>query len=404
VTRQISTGKAVTPKKIVSIENGKAVIETDGGKISSEDIAYGGGDTAILWNSPMKLQGIDVMSANGIIKAYDGSIPVAQYMTGAAQEFRNGYNNLPSGGEYAAKLDQKTREIIYDIGQRAAGRAVAKAQAKATEAKRAGKRSRKEGKVVFDRKGRTFSDVQETALNTMEQLSRVLGVEFHVFESYEKDGRRVYVNDEGQEVDAPNGYYKNGKIYIDLNAGNDGKGTMLFTVAHELTHFIKEWSPAKFKILANLLVKDYTAKGQSVQELIDAQMAKAERSGRTIDEDEALEEVVADSMEAILTDGNVVEFMAAVKKQDQSLWEKIRQWFKDLAGDLRKLVDAYKGVKPDSKEGRMVSQMQDVILELEKAYAEGLAEAGENFLASENMEVDIDTATESAAPRVLYSE
>jgi predicted RNase H-like nuclease (RuvC/YqgF family) len=191
------------------------------------------------------------------------------------------------------------------------------------------------------------------------------------------------VNDNGQEVDAPNGFYEDGKIYIDLNAGNDGKGTMLFTVAHELTHFVKECSPAKFKILANLLVKDYTAKGQSVQELIDAQIAKAERSGRTIDEDEAFEEVVADSMESILTDGNVVEFMAAVKQQDQSLWEKIRQWFKDLAGDLRKLVDAYKGVKPDSKEGRMVSQMQDVIRELEKAYAEGLAEAGENFRAEE---------------------
>ena len=383
VTRQISTGKAVTPKKIVSIENGKAVIETDGGKISSEDIAYGDGNTAILWNSPVKLQGIDVMSANGIIKAYDGSVSVTAYMMGAAQEFRNGYNNLPSGGEMAAKLDQKTREIIYDIGQKAAGRAIAKAQAKATEAKRAGKRSKKEGKVVFDRKGRSFSDIQETALKTMEQLSRVLGVEFHVYESHAKDGRRVYVNDEGQEVDAPNGFYEGGKIYIDLNAGNDGKGTMLFTVAHELTHFIKEWSPAKFKILANLLVKDYAAKGQSVQELIDAQIAKAERSGRTIDEDEAFEEVVADSMEAILTDGNVVEFMATVKQQDQNLWEKIRQWFKDLAGDLRKLVDAYKGVKPDSREGRMVSQMQDVILELEAAYAQALDEAGENFRAAE---------------------
>ena len=84
---------------------------------------------------------------------------------------------------------------------------------------------------------------------------RVLGVEFHVYESYEKDGRRVFVNDNGQEVDAPNGFYEDGKIYIDLNAGNDGKGTMLFTVAHELTHFIREWSPAKFKDLAEDLRK-----------------------------------------------------------------------------------------------------------------------------------------------------
>jgi len=36
---------------------------------------------------------------------------------------------------------------------------------------------------------------------------------------------------------------------------------MMFTVAHELTHFIRQWSPAKFRVLANFLFDYYGYKG-----------------------------------------------------------------------------------------------------------------------------------------------
>lgn len=93
----------------------------------------------------------------------------------------------------------------------------------------------------------------------------------------------------------------------------DGKGTMLFTAAHELTHFIRQWSPAKFKVLANFLISQYYEKGASVQELIDGQIAKAKRDGRTLDRDAAYEEVIADSMETMLTDGNVLQQLAELR-------------------------------------------------------------------------------------------
>ena len=388
VTRQVSTGKEVTPKKIVSISGSKVMIETDSGTVSADDIEFDTMENDLLWRSAVQFNGITASGANGIVRAYRNGESVTSYLAGAGQEFRNGYYNLPSGGEMANKLTSAQREIIYELGQKAAGENIAKAQAKAKADKKSSatvSKTEKVGKVHFERNGRTFDGVRETALKTMEQLSAALGVEFYVFESYKNEaGKLVYKDANGNEVPAPNGYYdpKDGSIHIDLNAGVDGKGTMLFTVAHELTHFINQWSPAKFKVLANVLMKQYAEKNVSVDDLVNNQIKKAEKNGREITWDEAYEEVVADSMEAMLTDGNVVQLMADLKQQDKTLWQKICDWFKDLVADLKAVVDAYKGYKPDSSEGRMVAQMQDVIVMLESFYADALLDAGENYQAA----------------------
>ena len=161
----------------------------------------------------------------------------------------------------------------------------------------------------------------------------------------------------------------------------DGKGTMLFTAAHELTHFIRQWSPAKFKVLANFLISQYYEKGASVQELIDGQIAKAKRDGRTLDSDAAYEEVIADSMETMLTDGNVIQQLAELRQRDKTLWEKIREWFKDFANKLKAVIKTYDGVKPDSVEGRLVSDMQGVVEILESLYVDALMDASSNYAA-----------------------
>ena len=132
-------------------------------------------------------------------------------------------------------------------------------------------------------------------------LAKTLGVDIYVFESYvNKDGKRVYMSDRGEKK-APNGFYdpSDGSIHIDLNAGQSGQGTMLFTVAHELTHFIKDWSSVKYRAMADMLVKQYQKQGVSVSELVDNQISKAKQNGREMSRSEAFDEVVADSMESI---------------------------------------------------------------------------------------------------------
>ena len=191
---------------------------------------------------------------------------------------------------------------------------------------------KKEGKLHFDRKGRKFDSVRESSLAVMDTLSKALGVDIYVYESFVNEkGQRVYLSDRGEKK-APNGYYdpEDGSIHIDLNAGQDGKGTMLFTVAHELTHFIKDWSSVKYRVLADALVKQYQKRGISVSELVDNQIAKAKQNGREMSRPEAFDEMVADSMESMLTDENAADFLEKLAKRDKGLKEKIVSWLKEL--------------------------------------------------------------------------
>ena len=40
-------------------------------------------------------------------------------------------------------------------------------------------------------------------------------------------------------------------------------------------------------------------------------------------------------METMLTQGDAASFMAELKQKDKTLWEKVRDWFKNLAEKLR---------------------------------------------------------------------
>lgn len=176
-----------------------------------------------------------------------------------------------------------------------------------------------------------------------------------------------------------NGWYDpvDGSIHIDLYAGADGKGTMLFTAAHELTHFIKDQSPEKFQALSDFLMEQYGKKGVPVQALVEEQMAKARKHGNALDPDGAFEEVVADSMESMLTDGKVLQ---ELKQRDKGLWQTVKDYVLELCEKIRKV---YKRLKPDSLEGRMVAEMKDAAEEMRRLFVEGLQDAAENFTGGE---------------------
>ena len=396
-TIQISSGKEVTPQKITAISNGKAVIQTDSGKISSEDIAFGNADTDLLWRSAVQFNGITPVGANGVIRAYQKGTPVTTYLSGAAQEFKNGYYNLPSGGQYADKLTQSQRAIIYELGQKDAGKNVAKEQARKEVANKKTVTEKssatvKKGGVYYGYEGQTISErassgkalnaKQSVGVEFAERLAKSRGITFYFYESYiNENGGRVYKDKNGNEVKAENGFYdpSDGSIHIDLNAGFDGKGTVLFTISHELVHFIKDWSPKHFKRLANILMQGYAQKNVPVDTLVKMQQANALEHGRELSYDEAYEEVIADSMETILADGKVMELMRDIEKADKSLGQKIKEFFQDIVQLLKDTINAYRGVDPDTVEGTLVLQMEDLITEIQQVFAEGVYEAGDNY-------------------------
>ena len=259
----------------------------------------------------------------------------------------------------------------YLAGMRWAATQYAKAQKAAMEARQPNQAAQ----LHFQRKGRTFDGKRESALAMMDTLSKALGEDFWVFESYEKNGKRVYADETGAEHAAPNGFYDKNGVHIDLNAGNDGRGVMLYTLGHELTHYIRQNSPEKFKAFADLIMESFGNRGVSADALIQEQIAKAARNGRNISYETAYEEMIADSMETILADGKALERLGQIQQKEPSLGQTIRQWAKDTAEKIRAVVNAYKGEKADSLEGRITAQLEQVLPELEELYAEGLADA-----------------------------
>lgn len=384
-----STGEAVTIKGVASIKGKEMTLRLeDGSEVSASDVAYASEDEALVYESVAKM-GVDADTANVLIGTFfTGKVSADIFARGIQEAYLYGVYNIPvqemmARGAFSLDLTDHQRKVAYELGQMSAGKRIARQHAAKRRPKGSGQEIA-EGKVHFDGDRTKLNEMQKSSLSVMEVLAKSLGVQFYVFESWEENGVRYYRNANGEKAISPNGWYdpSDGSIHIDLYAGNDGKGTMLFTVAHELSHFIRQWSPAKFKVLANLVLQQYGEQNIPVRELIDKQIAKAKRHGRTIGFDEAYEEVVADSMEAILADGYVVQLMADMRAQDKTLWEKVRDWFKDLAQKLQAAVDAFRGVEPDSVEGKLVSEMQDMIVILESFYTDALLDAGENYQAS----------------------
>jgi hypothetical protein len=436
VTEEISTpeleeGKAIlnlggevesvdfdSASPISSIKNGRMVLRlADGRTVSADSVTHASEDENLVYKTVQKLAP-DTKNANIIVNGFKNSgMDAGSYARAVELVHMYGVKNLAmtdllkSGS--VPKLSAAVRNAAYKAGKVTGGREVAAAQARVEAVQGTAKTDGMPGRVLFTdggkvtgtvrdyikQSGRVLKPVQEAGLLAMEKLATALKMDLYVYESYRnKNGDLVYIDERGKEVKAPNGKYRdtNGHLYVDLNAGNSGSGTMLFTVAHELTHHIKQWSPAKYRVLANCVVKMINGRGGlTIDQLIAAQQKKAAENGRELTPDEAFDELIADSMETILADGKVIEMMAEIKKQDESLWKKVRDWFKNLAEELKSIVGEYEGRTPDSVEGLMVATLRkDLVNQLERLYAEALMDASENFNATFTAE-ESQTLTEA---------
>ena len=383
-TVNVKSGEDVKVSEIASIKDGKMVLKLDNGEtVDAEHISFGTEDEGIIYSTVLDM-GVNAAVANSLVKNYNPSDKLSgkQYALGIKEAYKYGSYGMPIGEiskkGFAADLSEAQRTHAYNLGKADMAAKVEKAQ-KEVEKVVSGKVGI-EGKVYFKGDELALKSVQRESLKRMGVLSEVLGVEFHVFESYMQGKNRVYKDENGEIKKAPNGYYKDGKIYIDLNAGKDGQGIMIYTVAHELTHWIREWSPAKFKVLADFLMEQYGEKGHGVNDLVQAQIDKAKRNGRTIDFDTAYEEVVADSMETMLSDDAVYEKILELKAKDESIVKKIGEFFAKIIDSFKKLMQQY---PPETLEGKLVADMHDSFSKLQELFAEALVDASNNYQANE---------------------
>ncbi len=91
----------------------------------------------------------------------------------------------------------------------------------------------------------------------------------------------------------------------------------------------------------------------------------------------AREELVADGMELVLTDGTVLNELA---RENKTLWQKIKDRIFEI---IEKIKKAYNDLSKTSRTAQILSETMDSLDDIEQLFYEGVTEAGERTRTAE---------------------
>lgn len=278
----------------------------------------------------------------------------------------------------ASYLTPEQRKFAYDTGLAAARR---ESDAKSAAAKsgkiQAGSVTLEGGKLgnvtlaAVNTAGLTRK--QTASIDVARKVAEATGVNVVFFESQTgEDGKYLGMN----------GAYRDGTIYLDVNAGKNsvgiGETAILKTMAHELTHFIQRNS-GQYEALKAFVANHVLESGDSIERLARQKLDNDSTGELTMDG--AMDEVVADACEMMLRNTEAVQRLA---NENRSLAEKIRDWIGDF---VKKLRAAFKGDRATHDEARA---MLDRMVELQKLWDDALVDAAK--VKAANAKTDFDHA------------
>lgn len=272
----------------------------------------------------------------------------------------------------ASYLTPEQRKFAYDTGLAAARReSDAKIAAAKSSEIHAGSVTLEGGKLgsvtlaAVNTAGLTRK--QTASIDVARKVAEATGVNVVFFESQTgEDGKYLGMN----------GAYRDGTIYLDVNAGKNnvdtGETAILKTMSHELTHFIQQNS-GQYEALKEFVANHVLESGDSIERLARQKLDNDSTGELTMDG--AMDEVVADACEMMLRNTEAVQRLA---NENRSLAEKIRDWIGDF---VKKLRAAFKGDRATHDEARaMLDRMQ----ELQKLWDDALVDAAKTKAAKEN--------------------
>lgn len=278
----------------------------------------------------------------------------------------------------ASYLTPEQRKFAYETGLAAARR---ESDAKSAAAKsgeiQAGSVTLEGGKLgnvtlaAVNTAGLTRK--QTASIDVARKVAEATGVNVVFFESQTgEDGKYLGMN----------GAYRDGTIYLDVNAGKNnvdtGETAILKTMSHELTHFIQQNS-GQYEALKEFVANHVLESGDSIERLAQQKLDNDSTGELTMDG--AMDEVVADACEMMLRNTEAVQRLA---NENRSLAEKIRDWIGDF---VKKLRAAFKGDRATHDEARA---MLDRMVELQKLWDDALVDAAKTKAA--NGKTDFDHA------------
>lgn len=363
--------------KVVGFKNGMARVGvTENGKstireVKPDDVQQLPKQTRRLFDEISRYDG-DTQAA--MYAAYMPGQDIAAYVQ-AADTAMNLYGAQTKATlEQARSFGKATFRMLSDAQLDAlmqAGRKLADQRKAAAERTGESKGEVKQGKVSYDggeADGRKLKAPSKEAIDRMSDAEKTLaealtatGVNVVFYESE--------ANAEGRYSGAQGMYY-NGTVYLDVNAGmnsvESGQRTIVLTAAHEMTHFIRENSEAGYIALREFITDRLMQQGLDIEELVTQKRA---RESRELSYDEAVEEVIADACETVLTEPTAIRQLA---NDNMPLAKKIRKWLNDF---FRKIKSAFAGLEAVHDEAKAMTDYMD---ELRAMWDDALSEAVRN--------------------------
>ena len=412
---EIDLSKAEVTNFITDKKTGKVTdmtLNVDGKEVKASEIDYADGDQSYLFSAVQKIENMTPGAATAFIRDYDPSsgVSVSAYLNGIDEAFTYGYHNYSEAdmqaGNFTIDLSIEQAKGAYLLGQTAKNtsktaktdaikRMRTAVEAETEKAKAEGKEAPKakkmtityndgNGKIVdFDKAGLKLTSSQKAAPALAKVFHEMgLGTNFEMFASYvNKNGVRVFLDENGVERKAYSGVYrlKDGTVRIDLNAYS-GRGLTLDVMAHELTHFMQQWSDTKYQALAEFLVQTYEKTDMTMHERVLREQARLKTSrGEDVSYNEAFDEVVANAMSKMLADGKVMDRLNELKAQDMELAQKLWEGLKKFLTKFFRIAEKQSALFYDAAD---LMELKAEFKQMQQMWAEAFVEASENFQAN----------------------
>lgn len=210
-------------------------------------------------------------------------------------------------------------------------------------------------------KGRLYSELsnENKAKFTASQqamlraLARVFNIDIHVVDAVENGA---------------NGYYKDGKMYISMEADR----ALEYVFAHEITHHMQQYAPEEYNELKELVRESWAQQG-GIDEAVDFKVAQYAQHGVELSREDALDEILADSTYEVLQDETFVEELC---RENRSIAQSILNAIKDVLKKLRSLLADGDRFTP-AQNAQLLSNL-DILKEFEKKWTDGLLRSVEN--------------------------
>lgn len=371
------TAEPVQITGIADTKGGLRLKTGDGDTVLAKDIVAGSRGEAAVLNA------IDFMETNPYTAQvlWDASkvtpLQAEDFAKGLKDAYLQGRVGAPYESiqpyTYAGQLTDAQRKTAWTEG-RTALEQYTKAQAEKVNS--GAMKAAQKGVTVLEsaQNVKSLNKQQKSAMAAANALAAV-GLHIEVYASTPEDRAKGM----------PNGTYRksDGGIAVDLNAGDGGQGAMAYALAHETTHFIKDFSAEKYKSYADLLIAEAQRQGIRYDSVFAreydrvAHMEEYKGKSETELHDIAYDETIAEMSEMMLTDTDAIGRIAGkLKNQDRTLWEKIKDFFTGL---VEKLRNAYQDAEPDSEIAKILKRAIQDNEALAEAWASAVVDAGENY-------------------------